>query len=746
MLIDKYYETESNDKISDTDRVTGGYIKAIGGENCDEAVSGDPREEISFYLASESRSAISWYPFEKGASVLEIGGDFGNIAGELCDRVSQVVIAERSLFRAQMICERYRHRENLTVYAGDISDMEFPWAFDYIIILGLTDKTGACAVSGEAYLRIFKYLKKLLKEDGKLLLADDNLYGLSCCQQEDGSLNLRNRMEKFSKAQLISLLNEAGFPYMKFYYPLPDYKLVGRVYTDEALPSSAEWNCLLHYDCEDQNLLVSNMDLLTGLTDNHLFTALAPSFFVEAGRTENLSRIKKANVLFGENYELPLLGFDWRKNGYPSLTRAIEDYRQRAAGTERAVSAVLRTDQDHRILEKVLEVELDLLRKLKQVCDRHGLTLYAMYGTLLGAVRRAGIVTGDDDIDVALSREDYNKLLTLQDEFTEQYFLQTPAGDECFYGGYLKLRNVGTTALHPQNWWVNCCEGISIDIFPLDGGFSDAKKEAAKRRKIKILQRLLYAKAYGYFPCFKDMKLLKWKAYKYAGKLFTREQLAHRLDLALSETDGKDSSPFGIYAHYLQNGREPQIFGRRAFDRRVRLSYEDMELDAPAGWDGILRKVYGENYIDRLPWYESKQRHGFYDTEAPYQSYKSHFNGLFRPQPGEGRRVVLFGDEALFESYFEKYGARYVPGALVSLQGYGKKKSIRGIPVQKWDTFMENRPDLSEIYPVVCSFDIRSAIAALEAAGLHNYYVYLHRREWILLANYTFSMREFPGI
>ena len=59
MLIDKYYKKESSDKISDIDRVTGGYIKAIGRENCDDAVSVDPREEISFYLACESRSAIS---------------------------------------------------------------------------------------------------------------------------------------------------------------------------------------------------------------------------------------------------------------------------------------------------------------------------------------------------------------------------------------------------------------------------------------------------------------------------------------------------------------------------------------------------------------------------------------------------------------------------------------------------------------------------------------------------------------
>ncbi len=743
MLVDKYYKNENDDKISDIDRVIGGYIKAIGQENCDAAVLNDLRDEVSLYLGSQARFAISWYPFSKDAVVLEIGGDFGNIAGELCDRAARVVIAEESLFRAEMICERYKDRGNLEVYAGDVFDMEFPCTFDYIVILGFTDKIGNHTTAAGLYVKAFEHLKNLLKPDGRILLADENLYGLSVCQQGDGSLNPWCHVRKFSKAQITSLLNKAGLGYVKFYYPLPDYKLVGRVYTDEAAPTASEWNALVNYACEDVNFLSCNMDLLSELTDNGLFPVFAPYFFAEAGKEDNLAGLKKANGLFDETYEFPLLGFNWREGGYPSLTDAVKDYRRKAVGRERAIAAISKTDQDHEVLEKVLAVELDLLRKLKQVCDENGLTLFAMYGTLLGAVRRAGIVTGDDDIDVALSREDFNKLLALKDAFQGEYFLQTPAGDECFYGGYLKLRNTNTTALHPQNWWVNCCEGISIDIFPLDSGFSDAGKEKRKRLKIKHLQRFLYAKAYGYFPNFRDMKLLKWKAYKYMGKLFTREQLAQQLELALSETDGKESSPFGIYAHYLQEGREPQIFDRKGFDEIIKLSYEGMELEAPAGWDGILRKCYGDNYIDSLPWYESKRRHGFYDTELPYQSYKPHFRGLFRPEPAAGQQVVLFGDEALFESYFKRYGEKHVPGGIVSLSNYGKKKSFHGIPVQKWDEYIKVMPDPAQIYPVICSFDLRGAIAWMKAAGMDNYYVYLHNREWVLLANYTFAMREF---
>lgn len=104
-------------------------------------------------------------------------------------------------------------------------------------------------------------------------------------------------------------------------------------------------------------------------------------------------------------------------------------------------------------------------------------------GTLLGAVRYGGRIPGDDDIDVALLREDYNKLLEYSDEFFGEYFLQTPWNDNCFYGGYLKLRNTNTTAIHPQNWWVDCCEGIGIDIFPLDSGYKNNILENGKKRE-----------------------------------------------------------------------------------------------------------------------------------------------------------------------------------------------------------------------------------------------------------------------
>ena len=732
--------------VSEISRVIGGYIKAIGKETCDEALLHDTREDIKFHLGTERRSTVSWYPFKENSIVLEVGGEFGAITGELCDKAFQVIVTEPSFFRAQVIGERYKNRQNLKIYAGDVMDMDLPYKFDYIVVMNMVDKIGNHTVANTSYIKNFLYLQKFLKEDGKLILADENLYSIWKCQQSDGSLNPWNHCRHLYKKQIASFLQQAGFYFIKFYYPLPGYHLVGRIYTDDLLPTAAEWNCLSNFNCADQNFLSANMDMLTRLTENNMFSFLAPAYFVEAGRIDNLSTIKGKNVLFGDDYELPLLGFDWAKHGYSSMLTAIDTYRLKIDDSTQSEeyrqhsklkSAILKVDQDHEVIEKVVDTQLDLLRRLKQICDTHELKLYAMYGTLLGAVRNGGIIAGDDDIDVALFREDYNKLIALKNEFEEPYFLQTPANDNCFYGGYLKLRNRNTTSLHPQNWWVDCCEGISIDIFPIDSGFADPAKEKKKEKKIKYIQRLLYAKAYGYFPNFKDMKLLRWKFYKYCSKFFSREQLANKLDVLLEGTDDGRNCPLAIYTHYLGE-KQPKRLDKDAFKKTIVLSFEDINLLAPADWDCILRKLYGDNYIEPWPWSEGKYRHGFYDTERAYQIYKKSFSGLFRPVPSKEKKIILFGDGSLYEEYFKKYGSRYEPKDIISFTYIETDQYIHGIKVKNMDEFLQLSED--NIYPIICALDIRKAQEEMRKAGIYEYYIFLKSRSWMLLANYTFIL------
>lgn len=722
-------------EFTDLDRIIRGYISAAAGEDCDEVIEYDSRQEVFMQLSSLRKSTISWYPFKKGASVLEIEGGFGALTGVLCDHNKRVVVTEPSFFRANALAKRYAKRDNLEIYVGNIEDMEFAEQFDYIVLCGILEKAGKGSDAYAAYIQYLRFLIKFLKTDGKLLIAADNLYSIQRWddrkKQEETNRIYGKAVRYFHRRQLQDIIEEAGLEHQKFYYPMPDYRIVGSVYTEECPPSEKEWQQLGGCCLDGLMPVRENTVTLKNLINNGVFPFMANSFFVEAGRTPGEMEIKQAVVLSRAEDRL-----------YTEKKEEVENHKKALLLEQlRLQPGIAEIDQDKKQLKQVLEIQLDLLRQLKQVCDKHHLKLYMIYGTLLGAVRHGGVIPGDDDIDLALSREDFNKLLTFTDEFQGKYFLQTPWNDNYFCGGYLKLRNRETTAIQPQNWWVDCCEGIGIDIFPLDNGYQNKYLEKWKEVRICFLQRLLYAKVYGYFSKFLDMPLLKWKTFKYIGKLFSKDQIADKLHQVMAEGDCQKDSPFGIFAHY-RPGKGYRKLSRKAFKESIDLFYEDIILAAPKERYEVLEMLYGANYMTPLPWNEGKRRHGFYRWNVPYQIYKKRFSGLMKPEP-TGREIVLFGDGLLFEAYFQRYHDKFMPAHIVLLEEECPIEQVHGIKAEKFEEFMPKNKE--ELYPVICSVDIARAEEILQNAGYHEYYIFVHNREWLLLANSSWALKELKG-
>ncbi len=138
-------------------------------------------------------------------------------------------------------------------------------------------------------------------------------------------------------------------------------------------------------------------------------------------------------------------------------------------------------------LQKLQKAELEILVELDKVCRKHNLRYYIVGGTLIGAVRTGGFIPWDDDIDVSMPREDFDKLLALKGEFSKEFFLQTHKTEkECNFF-YAKLRKNGTYFGEDKFEHTGIHKGIFIDVFPLDY-ISDRK----------ILQKL----------CFKSLSLI----------------------------------------------------------------------------------------------------------------------------------------------------------------------------------------------------------------------------------------------
>jgi lipopolysaccharide cholinephosphotransferase len=121
-------------------------------------------------------------------------------------------------------------------------------------------------------------------------------------------------------------------------------------------------------------------------------------------------------------------------------------------------------------LRKIQILELKILVEIKRICDKHNISFILAEGTLLGAIRHKGFIPWDDDIDIAMTRENFDKFCNIApSELSDEYFLQTPSTDKQ-YGDYclarVRLKETKyITEREPINMINN---GFRVDVFSMD--------------------------------------------------------------------------------------------------------------------------------------------------------------------------------------------------------------------------------------------------------------------------------------
>ena len=236
----------------------------------------------------------------------------------------------------------------------------------------------------------------------------------------------------------------------------------------------------------------------------------------------------------------------------------------------------------------------ELLAVFDTVCGEFDLSYVATHGTLLGAMRGGGFVSGDDDIDVAMPRDDYDRLLELAERgvFPEPFALQTPENDPVhFTGGYAKLRNrvadVKRTkdSAHPHE------EGVWIDILPLDNCPVDDVEVERRQRIVRIWQRLIYAKTYRYAGYLLDADPRKLSAYFILSDLTSRNALCRGLYASCTSVKptGLLTCFAGNYRHKPNNVRYTEVDIAHA----VRVPFENMTIPIPRHAEEWLDSHYG---------------------------------------------------------------------------------------------------------------------------------------------------------
>jgi len=125
---------------------------------------------------------------------------------------------------------------------------------------------------------------------------------------------------------------------------------------------------------------------------------------------------------------------------------------------------------DSKDLRKVQLIMLEMLVEFDLICKKNNLQYWLDSGTLLGAVRHQGFIPWDDDIDLSMPLEDYNRFTEIaQSELSDNIFFQTKETDKNFKFDYIKLRSnkASIVEFHEKNREINYHQGVFVDIFPM---------------------------------------------------------------------------------------------------------------------------------------------------------------------------------------------------------------------------------------------------------------------------------------
>ncbi|MBQ9369936.1 MAG: LicD family protein [Clostridia bacterium] len=260
--------------------------------------------------------------------------------------------------------------------------------------------------------------------------------------------------------------------------------------------------------------------------------------------------------------------------------------------------------------------ELDILCRFSDVCEAHGLTYYMVGGTLLGAARTQGFIPWDDDIDVAMPRDDYERLASLYREnnglLGEQFFYQDHTTEPHYYLPYAKIRKRASYACEPEFAKARYTEqGVFIDIFPLD---PCPPKSASLRFCYKLLA-VIHSRTRVLSGCKKPQgKRLIWHIAYLVTCLIPAKWLLRIRDRILAHLRKKSNGEWfasfsGSYGYPLE------IFDAKIYGNGVKLEFERRYFNAPTDYVRQLRQIYGNSYMD-LP--EQKQRKLHIDVENSY--------------------------------------------------------------------------------------------------------------------------------
>ncbi len=238
----------------------------------------------------------------------------------------------------------------------------------------------------------------------------------------------------------------------------------------------------------------------------------------------------------------------------------------------------------------------ELLYALDDFCKENEIKYFLGFGTLLGAIRHHGIIPWDDDADVIMEREEYERFQKLiianPPKGFHAYSIYNTKG---YYYPYIKFGKNGTILIEPFDYVPTEGIGINIDVFPVDGCPGETREEAAEHT-INLFSRYLSSLHTRFNPKWRELSTIKEKLYfllhigarlPYFQKIYFK-----KLYKEATRYSCKSSKYYSCLSWAFYGEREVHLCSLKA--KTIRVSFGDRLLPVPIGYDTILHEEYGD--------------------------------------------------------------------------------------------------------------------------------------------------------
>lgn len=230
------------------------------------------------------------------------------------------------------------------------------------------------------------------------------------------------------------------------------------------------------------------------------------------------------------------------------------------------------------------EIILEILKDIDKFCRANDIPYTISSGTLLGAVRHGGFIPWDDDADMFMLREDFDRFVRIYKSDRFHLLFNTRSEDEFFASGYAKVSDPSTILSETKTM---THVGVNVDVFPLDHVPEDPKERKKYMHKVMSIHNRIYHRQK------KDL-LSIIKSYRHS-----LDWWIDRMDRTVHNPAYKENR---LVAHIVGSQNYRTVIDKDRFKTLTDIKFEGYDLRAFKDTHSYLEMVYGPDYMKPKEW------------------------------------------------------------------------------------------------------------------------------------------------